>query len=321
MPSWLPMGRAALDAPFRGFVLLSEPLEFTTREIVDALHEDHPHAADWAAETGGSESHDTARVGGCDARLINPRSGSRLRIASIPGRVPSEVEKVMAAGPDPNGAPGALDDHRAHLFFSIETAKTDYLHRYAAARALTAMMAVFARLPICMAVNFMNANRVVSPKDWMTAADIARHDMVCDAYWYMHHTTLGPEDGMGPREAEWRSWGLSAFLGYEMMLRGRLADPHVAPLMMYGILQRVLTELQPLRDGERITFVDGAEAVVRFLPEGPRSDVDLWVVLLPSSPIDERDVFGPRPPSPVVTTPTGPRSKALATALAFRGIR
>ena len=51
----------------------------------------------------------------------------------------------------------------------------------------------------------------------------------------MHHTTLDREDGMGPREAEWRSWGLSAFLGYEMMLRGRLADPHVAPLMMYGI--------------------------------------------------------------------------------------
>lgn len=319
----LPKGRAALEAPFDAFVLLSEPLEFATAEIVEALHADHPFTADWAADPRAPAEHDTATRGGCDARFLDRRSGACMRIASVPGRLPAEFEAAMARETDRAEARWAIADHRGHLFLSAQSARTDYLHRYVAARALTALLAVFARLPICLGVNFFNANRIAPPAEWLDIADLAASDMVCHTHWYAQNTVLGPDDGHGPTEAEWRSWGLSAFLGYELMLRGRLPDPRAATMMMYGVLERLLRELRPLRDGERVVFAGGGEAVARFVPAGRYADIDVWLLLMPTSAIDEERALGPRPslsPEPEHAAPEW-RWRALAKALDREGIR
>ena len=167
---------------FSIYLLLSEPLQFNTTEILAAVREDYPQLS-WSdglsepetGEPGEGFDVDTG-TGGFAAMFgaVDENAPSHVAFTTVPGPCDLEwgtiVERSKLTFP---GVEQAIQSHVSQLMISLPSVDQSLEARFDAARRLTCLGAVFAKLPVCLGVYFPSADLVVAPTQWASAADTA----------------------------------------------------------------------------------------------------------------------------------------------------
>ncbi len=184
---------------FSAYVLLSEPLQFRTHEILAAVREDFP-GLEWSDTLGADMAFDSSTVS-LGVFFADPKGGPQpptMRIISAPGRCPVEwpdiLHKSRYTFPE---APAAVESHVSCLWLSLESVDATYAARFDAARRLTCLAAVFAKLPVCTGIYFPSADQLVRPADWVQAAEKAMEAKFPATQWVTLAVNPVP-DGSSP---------------------------------------------------------------------------------------------------------------------------
>jgi hypothetical protein len=288
---------------FTAYVLLSEPLQFRTQEILAAVREDYP-GLEWSDTLGADMPFDTGTVS-LGVFFGDPKSGPQpkmIRMLSTPGRCAVEWPHVLHTSryTFPKG-PAAVEKHISYFSISLESVDTSFAARFDAARRMTCFAAVFAKLPVCTGIYFPSADLLVRPSDWVKAADTAMKAQFPALEWLALSVVPRP-DGKDPMPFTVHTIGLAAFTGTEVCMPStRIALGDAAKWVQATAL--MMTELgHTYVDGDTIGVEGSAEKLrLRFVPEGKLGmQSDTWMLIHLACTLDEMAVFGERsrPPPP-----------------------
>ncbi|SLN62575.1 hypothetical protein TRL7639_03502 [Falsiruegeria litorea R37] len=284
-------------------ILLSEPLHFQLDEIVEAINADFPscQVKDPGMNPSNSLRTDEAVIAILDP--VEPANGERVVFVGVgfPDenfRNADHTESFWRTG---GFGQEALAEHQSYLSVSVTAVDDSLASRFRAARLLNVVTAVFAQLPITLALYVKWGGHFVSPEHWQKAAEQA---VVGDWPLTAWLSYRGAWDAKFDQSQTWAvgySVGLKQFLPYELQME---AAP-LKPTDVMGVL--LAAAWMPLQGGSVLNEGDtiGVEEVVRYRIRQRRhsdgSPSDIFVLLHPDSPIDEEAVFGPRPgvPTPV----------------------
>ncbi|PIE08778.1 MAG: hypothetical protein CSA74_00600 [Rhodobacterales bacterium] len=296
---------------FSVYVLFTEPVSFSNRDILDALREDFPELAwsDMVAEGGITPGvldgmHSTGEVlvtslfpGGEENQ---PRM---IPMLSTPGRCDIDWDHMCAKNrltfPE---AKAAVDRHRTYIHLMVNSVDDTLEARFDAARRATCIGAVFASLPVATAVYFPNGDTVVAPDKWVGAAKVALKGEVPFFQWI----NLGVEpvpDGQAPVPVTVQTIGVAAFTGHEMLLPLARIPPAEAAELVIGAAVLHLQYGNDFTDGDTLGPEDNPELKlrIRHAKEGLLGlQTDNWVFLHPKSVLAprEEELFGKRPGMP-----------------------
>lgn len=284
---------------FTAYVLLSEPLQFHTSEILAAVREDYP-GLNWTDDLGVDLSFDTSKVsiGTFWSRAeAEPRM---MNLLSAPG--PCDVDwgdlfhKARFLFPE---AEQVVKRHRSWLSISVDSVDQSLAARFDAARRMTCMAAVFAKLPVCEAVYFPNGDTIVKPHKWVEAADSAMKASVPIEQWVTICVNPMP-DGKDPMPVSVQTVGVAAFTGYEIFMPLARTHPGEAAKWVVGMAILALERGHVYRDSDTIGIEGESRKIrIRHMPEGMEgAQTDMFVLLHPDSKIDEMKAFGPRSREP-----------------------
>lgn len=212
-----------MSEDFTCYVLFSEPLQATFTELMQAAAEDYP-GLDWSHDNLGSDMINTRDVTLCvDFALADPKKGS-VKIIGSPGRCDIDWEDAIYKNrivfPEARAAVGR---HTDYLGISVSSAKGDgsvkslVARRFDAARRMTCLAAVLAKLPITTAVFFPNGDTLLPGKSWVLAADEAMKGEIPTVVWIapaLHAFNEPPE----PLPITLSTIGMAAFNGHEIVM-------------------------------------------------------------------------------------------------------
>lgn len=307
MPEPARYSEKRLKDDFTAYLLFDEPLEFATREVLDAVAEDFPHMEGWReSPIDPFPVKNTAEpvIGMIDHPGADPtrRAGTRTMILTgMPGSIGVDLEHQLALAYGFPEAREAVARHRSYLSVSLAATGTDLAARFVAARDLTCLTAVFAALPICSAVYFPNGDVIARPDQWVKAAKMAALDEWPLEQWMAYGFAFRQAED-GRRLVSCASIGMAAFNGYEI----GFAQAPIEPAEAYGWVQRAvwlqLAGGNVFHDGDT-TGVEGDDLKVRIrhcaegreIAPGERGQTDRWILIHPESPHDDRKIFGERP--------------------------
>ncbi|MBN2629114.1 MAG: hypothetical protein JXR75_01085, partial [Rhodobacteraceae bacterium] len=198
-----------LEDSFTIYVLLSEPLQFTVSETLSALREDYPGLL-WSGDILSGAVIDTASfgVGVLWPQESEQRKPSPVNFIATPGRCDVNRADILHKSRFvfPEGK-AAVDRHVSCLSISVKSHDTSLPARFDAARRMTCIGAIFARLPICTAIYYPGADMVLPPKFWTAAADTASRDGVPVLQW-INFTPVALPDEKQPTPMTTSSIGL-----------------------------------------------------------------------------------------------------------------
>ncbi len=282
---------------FSIYVLLSEPVRFTTGEILAALREDYPGLS-WTDDLQLNAPVDTAAlgVGVMWARKDQTREPAMISFIATPGRCDIDwadvTRKSRFAFPQ---AAQAIAGHVSALMISVKAHDTSLEARFDAARRMTCVGALFARLPVCTAVYYPGADLVLAPAFWVEAAATAVRGEVPYFQWLNVVPATVP-DGRDPVPVTAHSCGLAAFLGCEVAVILARMPPVEAVKHVFAACEMLLERGHRFRDSDTIGREGSPEKFrIRFLGEGVQGmQTDVWALLHPTFPLDEEKLFGPR---------------------------
>ena len=104
---------------------------------------------------------------------------------------------------------------------------------------------------------------------------------------------------------------MAAFNGQEVSFAAAAVNPVYAGSYVQGAIYLLLSGGNGFTDGDTMGVENGDERIrIRFLEEGPNAQTDSWVLIHPSSKLDEMAMFGERanpPPPPGVDNSRRPR--------------
>jgi hypothetical protein len=288
---------------FTAYVLLSEPLQFRTHEILAAVREDYP-GLEWSDTLGADMPFDSSNVS-LGVFFADPKGGPQpkmIRMLSTPGRCnvdwPDILKKSHVTFPEGRAA---VDAHVSYFSISLESVDATYAARFDAARRLTCLAAVFAKLPVCKGIYFPSADLLVRPADWITATDTAMAAKFPSLQWLALAVNARP-DGKAPVPVTVNTIGLAAFTGHEICMPMTRIAPgeaakwvHTASVMLteYGFTFVDSDTLGPEGSTEKVRL--------RHVAEGKHGmQTDTWMLIHPACALDEIALFGPhsRPPPP-----------------------
>ncbi len=193
---------------FSAYVLLSEPLQFRTHEILAAVREDFP-GLEWSDTLGADMAFDSSTVS-LGVFFADPKGGPQpptMRIISAPGRCPVEWPDIL---------------HKSRYTFPRRPQRWSRMSaacgsasnrsmrpmprgRFDAARRLTCLAAVFAKLPVCTGIYFPSADQLVRPADWVQAAEKAMEAKFPATQWVTLAVNPVP-DGSSPSPSRSNHW-------------------------------------------------------------------------------------------------------------------
>ena len=292
-------------------LLFSEPLQFSLREVAEAVAEDYPAVGRLGADINPSDGLNTGDVTALG--VLMPKDAPECQIVtftSLKGPLPigsfnTAFQRLIA--PDRREQMTRLvRSHVSHLSITCGSQERDLGSQFLAARMATCIAAVFAKLPICQAVHYPSANMITTPDEWVKGADQA-----AAAEWpldiWMSWIFLGDE-----REIEGRPWvgchsdGMAAFNGHEVCLRPAPVPPQQVLMSVYGPVYLLLAGGNEFHDGDTYGL-EGTDEKIRMrlveeglpiLPGDHKAQTDTWVMFHPDAGEDDQKIIGPRPGIP-----------------------
>jgi hypothetical protein len=288
---------------FYAYILLSESLQFRTGEILAAVREDYPSLV-WTDSLNMDTPFDTNSfgLGVFFSQKSDVPEPSMTRLTSVRGRLEVNWDDILwksrLTNPDGKAAVAA---HVNYLCVSLESVDSSLAARFDAARRMTCMAAVFAKLPTCLGVYFPSADLLVTPADWVTAADTALKAEFPSLQW-MSLAVNGFKDAGQADLVTVNTIGLAAFTGTEIVMpKTRLPAGDAAKWVHAAAV--MLVELgHKFVDGDTLGPEGSPDRVrLRFSKEGQHGmQTDTWVLFHPNCALDEFEMFGERsrPPAP-----------------------
>ncbi len=289
-----------LDDPFVAHVFLTEPLTFRPSEILAAVRNDYPGLA-WTDRLQLDLPITTGQVG-LGALLPEGDATAEPNVVlftSRPGRFDGDLSGVIAASRNTfPAAAEAIARHQTWLTISLRSRDRSLAARYDAARRVTCLAAVFARLPICLAGSFPSSDQIVAPADWVRTAAIAMRAGTPIPVWIAPYAN--PVISEGQRLWTVGTIGLAALLGREVVMPNVTITPNEAGMYVASAACLLLERGHTFRDGDTLGLDSGGPVIrVRHAAEGFAGfQTDHWVLIHPDSHIDEMAQFGPRPRQP-----------------------
>ncbi len=295
---------------FSAYILLSEPLHFNTTEIEQALLQDYP-TLDIQSENALSmpQSCDTDQfittpllfgARGADAGIIS--------LIRLPGygiwdpnqltpwqrlRFP-EVTEVLA-------------HNASYICVSVGSQKGDETAEFRAARLCSCLTALFAKLPIALAVYWEPADHFLRPSDAVAMADKALTDEFPMDQWV--GLSLGRTQHNGVELSSGITRGMQHLKGVEVSLAAAPVDLETAATMLVTTSAMLTSYGHSFKDGDTLGHEGQApddSLRIRHIPQGTNDSVcDVWLLVHPQSPVDHNSLLGPpsAPPAPPGETP------------------
>lgn len=298
------------------YVLFSEPLQATFSELLEAAREDFP-GLDWSHDNLGPDRIDTRDVTMCvDFGHSDDKKG-RLKVLGHPGRCTLDWEDAIYKNRITFPEAGkAVARHTDYLSISVSHPKGDgsvkslIARRFDAARRMTCLAAVLAKLPIATAVYFPNGDTLLPPSAWIAAADDAMKGQIPVIAWMcmaLHAFDEPPE----PLPITLSTIGMAAFNGHEIVMpRMRMLWPE-AMQFAYGAIRMLLEADHVFQDSNTLGMEAGDKAFrIRLAREGKKylakgetisPQTDQWWLFHQSCDLDDIAIFGDRmgmPPPP-----------------------
>jgi hypothetical protein len=300
-----------LNDSFTAYLLLSEPIQFQFEEIWQAVSEDFPELQ-WAFEVAVAPPFDSSTVSmgtyfGTKAQGDAAHHGL-ISFLSTPGRIGIDLQDAITksrfAFPE---AKQVVDQHRSCVSISVSSVDSTIPARFDAARRMNALVAVFAKLPICLGAYFPSADIILAPNRWVESAETSRKGSFPAMQWINYIIAPSAEGKVLAAEGDGRftifTIGCAAFNGHEFVLPSVRMDRVEALGYVYSAVTMVLEHGHEFRDGN--TMGDEEQRLkirIRHCPEGTQgAQTDQWVLFHPSSSLDDIRMFGERegqPPPP-----------------------
>lgn len=296
---------------FSVYVLFTEPVSFTNRDILAALREDFPEL-DWTdtLENGADTARfydETYTAGDVLVTSLFPGGEGNLPgmipLISMPGRCEIDWGHMCARNrltfP---GAEAAVARHRTYIQVMVHSVDGSLEARFDAARRASCLGAVFASLPVATAVYYPNGDTVVAPERWIEGAKTALKGEVPLLQWINLGVQPVP-DGGDPVPVTVHTVGVAAFTGHEILLPLARIEPAQAAELVCGATVLYLQYGNAFNDGDTLG-PEGDAALklrIRHAPEGALGlQTDNWVLLHPRSTLAprEEELFGKRPGVP-----------------------
>ncbi len=288
-----------LKDSFTAYVLLSEPIQFRFPEIWEAVREDYPDLA-WAFSVEVAPPFDSSKMSmgtyfgdktgapGSSHRLIN--------FLSTPGPLDmvmtNMIQKSRFAFPE---AAQAIAAHRSVFSVSVGSVDETIPARFDAARRMTCLTAIFAKLPTCLGIYFPSADLILPPKSWVAAADMSHKGKFPALQWINY-----PVAALTETTFTVNTIGCAAFNGHEVCMPAVRLDPKEAMQHVFAATVMMLEYGHEYRDGDTMGDEEGTLKLrLRHCAEGVHGfQTDTWTLFHPNSVLDEHETFGDRPRSP-----------------------
>lgn len=294
-----------LNKSFHVTLLFSERLEFDWPDVFAAIAEDYPELSGWEDVLGqGSGVAGDVSMG----FVVNNScpDAKSLQYSSAPGKAGAPHEGVYAKVNTFKGAREAYERHATYLDLTVSSEGTDLESRFRAARALNCISAVFAKLPVCLAVWFPDADLILSPEAWAKAAEEARREEWPLLQWIsLEPAPFQATDGRPA--ATISTIGMAAFNGSEVSVVGYPGEQMGDGIMLaHNACWMLLAGGSRFNDDDTIGAEGDATKIrIRLVKEGSKlrdsggaMQTDVWMLFHPDGVFDDRDLLGPSPNAP-----------------------
>ncbi|MEL6766787.1 MAG: hypothetical protein AAFP17_06375 [Pseudomonadota bacterium] len=202
------------------------------------------------------------------------------------------------------GASEAVAAMRGHLTISMEGKSTDVVDRFRAARVLSSIAAVFAKLPVCLGVHVAWAHMIVSPKTIVDAAEQAAKDEWPISAWI--NILMARDASADPPLWAAATIGLASFKGVEIHFAKAPVDAGTAGAHSFSACWLLLQSGNHFSDGNTIG-VERSDVPyrLRFFEEGREGvATDSWVVIHPEAPMAKTPAEQAAPPPAPIVKPS-----------------
>lgn len=293
-----------LKEPFTAYLLLSESIQFQLEEIVQAVREDFPDL-EWDLGAQVAMPFDSSRlsmgtfIG--DTPKDRPPLHGMVSFLSTPGPIGIDMDDAIMKSrfvfPE---AQQAVSRHQSCFSISVYSTGTSLPARFEAARRMNALVAVFAKLPICLGAYFPSADIILAPNRWVEAAETANEGKFPALAWINYIIAPAAEGQIFASEGDGRftifTIGCAAFNGHEIVLPSVKMDRTEALGSVLNAVIMLLEYGHDFRDGN--TMGDEKQDLrirIRHCLESKHgSQTDQWYLFHPSSSIDDIKLFGER---------------------------
>ncbi|MGL4237032.1 hypothetical protein [Tabrizicola sp.] len=297
-----PKREKPLNSSFSAYVLLTEDIRFVPSELLRTATRGFPGLS-WSIEPHLDVPFSTDRPS--IAPLLateDMRDVKLINFIAKPGTLDLEWEPIYQLSqltfPD---ARDAVNRHRAYLSINVTSVDDSLAARFSAARRMTCLASLFARLPSCTGIWLQNSNTLIPPKTWIASADMAMDDTFPIATWVS--LVIGKETGDQDSELLWaRTVGLSSFIGREIMIPKVRRNWRQLPPQLMLATHQLMNLGHRFNDGDTMALHDDPESIcrIRNWPAAANDfGVDMWAILYPDAAMDEMSTFGPRLAKPL----------------------
>jgi hypothetical protein len=289
-----------LKDDFKAVILLNAAMEFRIDEILAAAREDFPGLT-WNDTTDNRGLINTTFGGvgfwGGREDLHEPDA---TKFFSAPGPLRRNWDHVFTLErqtfPD---ARQAVAKHVSWLEISVRSRGSSLPARFDAARRVTCLAAIFAALPIAVAVYFPAGDTLVPPERWIKAATTTLEPHFPWLEWFGIYANPLSHEG---KTYGWTvgTIGMAAFTGHEIVAPKAPVNPGELAEMVLETARSHLERGHQFKDGDT-SQLEGRDTIyrIRECAEGVNEmQTDAWVLLHPQAFIDETKSFGARSSRP-----------------------
>lgn len=283
---------------FDAYILLSEPIQFNTLEIAQALAEDYPslEATEMFAK-GDADGFDcdTDQFVTAPLMMVDGQDANTVLLVRLPGYGtwdPNGIHpRQMIGCPE---IKTALAQNKSYICVSVSTESEALTDRFRAARLSSCVAAVFARLPVALAVYWENGDHFLSPDVVVKMADQAVSGDWPVQEWIGQN--LSRNTAYDPPAAQSCTNGLRQFLDYEISFAGAPVGLDEAAQMLWATSTMALAYGNKFEDGHTVGMEGLAPEEsyrIRLAPKGFQgSQHDMVVLFHPKAYPDHEEMFG-----------------------------
>ena len=241
-------------ASFAAYILLSEPIQFNTLEIAEALAEDYPslEATELFAKSGQEGFDcDTDQFITAPLMMVDGQDKNTVLLVRLPGYGtwdPAAIPpRQMINCPN---IKEALARNRSYICVSVSTRSDDLTDRFRAARLASCVAAVFARLPVALAAYWESGDHFLSPEAVVNMADKAVSGDWPTKEWIGQN--LARDISFDPPAAQSCTNGLRHFLDYEISYAKAPVGLDEAAMWLWSTSEMALAFGNKFEDGHTI---------------------------------------------------------------------
>lgn len=286
-------------ASFAAYILLSEPIQFNTLEIAEALAEDYPslEATELFAKSGQEGFDcDTDQFITAPLMMVDGQDKNTVLLVRLPGYGtwdPAAIPpRQMINCPN---IKDALARNRSYICVSVSTRSDDLTDRFRAARLASCVAAVFARLPVALAAYWESGDHFLSPEAVVNMADKAVSGDWPTKEWIGQN--LARDISFDPPAAQSCTNGLRHFLDYEISYAKAPVGLDEAAMWLWSTSEMALAFGNKFEDGHTIGLEGVAPKDSHLLRRAPKgfqgSEHELLVMFHPKSYANHEEMFGP----------------------------